>query len=120
MRFLLDHDVWAITAQRLRQSGHDVVTAFQLGLTQAKDEELLSIAKEQQRIFVTRDRDFGSLVFVKALEIGVIYLRILPTTQATTHDELERVLQLYSEAELMKAFVVIEPDGHRFRKLLKD
>ncbi len=33
------------------------------------------------------------------------------------HNELERVLKTYSEEELMKAFVVIEPDGHRFRRL---
>ena len=88
-----------------------------IGLAQADDEELLETAQAQGRIFVTRDRDFGRLVFVKALGAGVLYLRILPSTQNAVHNELERVLKLYPEAELMKVFVVVEPNGHRLRRL---
>ena len=117
MKFLLDQDVYAITARFLSSLGHDVVPVAQIGLFQADDEDLLKTAHEQGRIFVTRDRDFGSLVFVKALGVGVLYLRLLPSTQNSVHAELEKVLKTYSEAELMKAFVVVEPDGHRFRKL---
>jgi predicted nuclease of predicted toxin-antitoxin system len=117
MRLLLDQDVYAITARFLSSLGHDVVRAVQIGLTQASDEELLQVAQRQGRIFVTRDRDFGGLVFVKALGAGVLYLRILPATQSAVHSELERVLQVYGEAELSRAFVVIEPNGHRIRRL---
>ena len=117
MRFLLDQDVYAPTAQFLRELGHDVVPVAQIGLSRAEDEELLVIAQEQGRIFVTRDRDFGSLVFVKRLGAGVLYLRVLPSTQKSVHREIERVLAMYTEEELRNAFVVIEPDGHRFRKL---
>jgi predicted nuclease of predicted toxin-antitoxin system len=117
MRFLLDQDVYAVTAQFLIDLRHDVVLAAQLGLSQAKDEVLLRTAQEQDRIFVTRDRDFGSLVFIKAMGSGVLYLRILPSTQKAVHSEIKRVLSIYREDELMKAFVVIEPDGHRFRRL---
>lgn len=88
-----------------------------MGYAQADDSDLLRLAKEQSRIFVTRDRDFGGLVFVKGLEVGVIYLRILPSTQNSVHKELKRVLGKYSESELMKAFVVVEPGRHRFRKV---
>ena len=117
MKFLLDQDVYAITARFLSGLGHDVVPVAQVGLSQADDEELLKIAQEQSRIFVTRDRDFGNLVFVKALGAGIVYLRILPSTQNAVHSELERVLKTYPEEELAKAFVVIEPDGHRIRRL---
>jgi predicted nuclease of predicted toxin-antitoxin system len=75
------------------------------------------VAHEQGRIFVTRDRDLGALVFVQGSGPGVIYLRILPSTQNTVHVELERVLTLYSEQELRASFVVIEPGRHRIRKL---
>ena len=117
MKFLLDQDVYASTARFLSDLGHDVVPVAQIGLSQADDEDLLKTAREQGRIFVTRDRDYGGLVFVKALGAGVLYLRMLPSTQNLVHDELERVLKTYSEEELVKAFVVIEPDGHRFRRL---
>ncbi len=47
MRFLLDQDVYAATARFLRESGHDVVSAAEIGCSQAADSELLSIAQEQ-------------------------------------------------------------------------
>jgi predicted nuclease of predicted toxin-antitoxin system len=97
--------------------GHDVVTAAQLGLAQAADVTLLLAARAQGRIFVTRDRDFGGLVFVQGGGAGVLYLRMVPSTQNAVHAELERVLTLYSEQELQASFVVIEPGRHRIRKL---
>lgn len=117
MKFLADQDVYATTIGFLSDLGHEVVPVAQLGLAQAADAELLRIAHEHGRIFVTRDRDFGGLVFVQGRGPGAIYLRILPSTQNVVHTELERVLTLYTEQELQKSFVVIEPGRHRIRKL---
>ena len=116
MRLLLDQDVYATTARFLTGLGHDVVRVGQMRLAQADDSDLLATAQQEGRIFVTRDRDFGGLVFVRALGMGVIYLRILPSTQNSVHQEIERVLSTYTESDLMNAFVVIEPGRHRFRK----
>jgi predicted nuclease of predicted toxin-antitoxin system len=117
MKFLLDQDVYAITARFIRNLGHDVVSVAEIGCSQASDAELISIAQEQGRIFVTRDRDFSGLVFVRNLGAGVIYLRILPSILNAGHKELKNVLMSYSEEELKKAFVVVEPGRHRFRRL---
>jgi predicted nuclease of predicted toxin-antitoxin system len=117
MRFLADQDVYALTINFLRGLGNDVVTAAQLGMAQAEDAGLLRLAQQQARTFVTRDRDFGALVFVQGSGPGVIYLRILPSTQDAVHAELARVLALYSEQELQASFVVIEPGRHRIRKV---
>jgi predicted nuclease of predicted toxin-antitoxin system len=117
MRFLTDQDVYATTIRFLSGLGHDLVTAAQLDLAQAEDAELLRVAQEQGRVFVTRDRDFGRLVLVEAAGTGVIYLRMLPSTQVAVHAEFERVLALYSEQELQSWFVVIEPARHRIRRL---
>jgi len=117
MRFLADQDVYAATVRFLNTSGHDVVRVGELGLAQATDLELLRLAEKENRIFVTRDRDFGGLVFVGGLGKGVIYLRVSPSTQGGVHTELERVLATYSEGQLCDAFVVVEPGRHRFRTL---
>lgn len=114
---MLDQDVYAITARFLRALDYDIVTAADIGGSRAADEDLLRIAQEQERIFVTRDRDFGGPVFVKDLGAGVIYLRSEPSIVHAVHEELERVLQSYTEADLQKAFVVVEPGRHRFRQL---
>jgi len=118
VKFLLDQDVYSVTARLLSNLGHDVVRVAELGLAQADDEDLLRTAQEQGRLFITRDRDFGSLVFVKELGAGVLYLRTFAFAQNAVHNELERVLNTYSQEELMNAFVVVEADGHRFRRLL--
>jgi predicted nuclease of predicted toxin-antitoxin system len=116
MKFLSDQDVYAATVRFLSGLGHDVVSAAQLNLAQADDAELLRVAHEQSRLFITRDRDFGGLVFVQGGGAGVIYLRMLPSTQNAVHAELERTLTLYSEQELQGSFVVIEPGRHRIRR----
>jgi predicted nuclease of predicted toxin-antitoxin system len=72
MKFLLDQDVYALTERFLREQGYDVVTASQLGLSRASDSGLLKTASEQGRIFITRDRDYGNLVFVHSAGSGVI------------------------------------------------
>ena len=116
MRFLLDQDVYAATTRFLLDLNHDVVTAASIDLAEAPDSALLNIAKELTRILVTRDRDFGNLVFVGRVQVGVVYLRVLPTTLSSCHQELHRVLQSYSEDELNRAFVVVEPGRHRLRR----
>ena len=117
MKFLADQDVYALSTRFLRGLGHDVITAAEIGMSRAADTALLGRAGQEGRIFVTRDKDFGGLVFLGHLGKGVILLRISPSTLHGTHEELRKVLVTYSEAELASAFVVIEPGQHRFRKL---
>jgi len=64
VKLLLDQDVYETTARFLIALGHDVVRVAELGMAQAADEENLHKAQELKRIFVTRDRDYGNLVFV--------------------------------------------------------
>ncbi|MCH8063257.1 MAG: DUF5615 family PIN-like protein [Chloroflexi bacterium] len=116
MRFLLDQDVYLATSRYLRELSHDVTSASELGLSRASDRELLLLAREENRIFITRDRDFGNLVFVEGIDSGVSYLRVSPTNLAAGHAELRWVLNSYTEEELMRAFVVVEPGRHRFRR----
>lgn len=117
MKFLLDQDVYAFTERFLRELGYDVATASELGLSRAQDSDLLKTAGEQRRIFVTRDRDYGNLVFVLGLGSGVIFLRILPSDMDKVHAELKKVLETYSEGELAKSFIVVERGRHRIRKV---
>ena len=119
MRLLADQDVYAATVRFLRELGHDVETAAERGMARSADTELLQAAHTDGRVFVTRDRDYGGLVFMNAQGAGVLYLRVLPTTLQAVHIELERVLGLYEETELRGLFVVIEPGRHRVRKAIQ-
>jgi len=117
MKLLLDQDVYEITARFLISLGIDVVKVSELGMAAATDEANLRKAIELGRIFVTRDRDYGNLVFIKEIKSGVLYLRVLPSTSIKVHAELERILKHYNEEQLRSAFVVVEAGKHRFRKI---
>lgn len=117
MKLLLDQDVYSITERFLRKQGHDVFTAGELGLARATDTDLLKMAGNDGRIFITRDKDFGNLVFVHGVGSGVIYLRILPSTIKDVHAELKKVLETFDEVELSKSFIVVEQFRHRIRKV---
>jgi predicted nuclease of predicted toxin-antitoxin system len=116
MRLLADQDIYAGTVTFLRESGHDVVTAAERGMSRAADADLLAAAGADGRILVTRDRDYGGLVFAEAAGAGVIYLRLLPSTVQAVHAELARVLSIYPSSELLEAFVIVEPGRHRLRR----
>jgi predicted nuclease of predicted toxin-antitoxin system len=118
MRFLADHDVYAVTVEWLRQQSHDVVTAKDLGMQRAADEDLLAKAKELDRLFLSRDKDFGALVFLHAAgSSGVIFLRVTPITVEEVHNELHRLLNERTEEELKTLYCVVEPHRHRIRHL---
>jgi predicted nuclease of predicted toxin-antitoxin system len=86
-------------------------------MARAEDEENLQKAGELGRIFITRDKDYGNLVFVRMLRVGVLYLRMLPSNRDAVHLELKRILEDYTEEELRTAFVVVEAGRLRFRRI---
>lgn len=118
MRFLADHDVYFSTVQELRHSGHDVITAKELQMQAADDSDLLAKAKTLNRIFISRDKDFGTLVFLHALRApGVIFLRISPTEIEAVHRVLHRLLREQSEELLHRSYCVVASSRYRMRQL---
>lgn len=63
MKFLMDQDAYGVTTAFLRGLGHDVQTAEDRAMATAPDGDLLRVAQAEGRVFVTRDRDLGELVF---------------------------------------------------------
>src|SRR3989304_4951223 len=110
MSFLVDQDIYKITIDHLREWGHDLLTAKEIGLQQASDEDLLKRAQAENRLLLTRDKGFGGLVFLnEALATGVILLRMTPVSAEEVHHELHRLLDEHDEDELKKIFCVVEP-----------
>jgi predicted nuclease of predicted toxin-antitoxin system len=118
MRFIADQDIYKITIDRLREWGHDLITAKDLELQQVLDEDLLKRARGEKRLLLTRDKGFGGLVFLnKEISTGVILLRMTPVSAEEVHHELHRLLEEHGEDELKKVFCVVEPHRHRIRRL---
>ena len=76
MKFVADEDVDRPIVERLRQVGHEVwyMAEMEPG---TPDEVVLSLAKGEDALLVTADKDFGELVFrLRRLTSGVVLLRL--------------------------------------------
>lgn len=92
MRFLLDVCVSSRSLSTfLSTNGHDVLSALAID-PRASDEVLLNAALPDDRILVTADRDFGELIFVRALPHGPV-IRLV---------ELDLPEQVIGMAELLE------------------
>ena len=118
MRFIADQDVYNLTIEELRKWGHEVITARDLGMQQASDEDLLDKARALSFIFLTRDKDFGTLTFLREqVSTGIIFMRCSPTNLEKVHRELKRLLSEHKEEELKGCFSVVEHNRYRLRRL---
>ena len=116
MRFLIDQDVYRLTIELIKDLGHEVIPVKEVGLSTATDETILTYALNHKLILVTRDNDYGALVFLMHKKHhGVIFLKIEPLFVDIVHDELKRVLGKYSKERFTNSFVAVEPGRHRVR-----
>lgn len=67
MRFLVDANLSPVVAARLSDDGHDAVHVADVGLLTASDEEILARAGADERVVVSADSDFGTLLAVGRL-----------------------------------------------------
>ena len=119
MRWLADECVDAALVTRLRSAGHDVSYIAEIAASGVTDTEALRRAQEEERLFLTEDKDFGELVFRFKLAVpGVVLLRIDPEKSQLKWTRLESAIAKFGEG-LFGRYVVIEEARFRSRPLLK-
>ena len=114
VRFLADESCDGLVIRELRGAGHDVLRAVD-HLRGASDAVVIRAARDDGRVLITEDRDFGHLVFAGAsprpawstsrwpIEARAELARRVVATVAILGDRLTR------------SFVTIRPQGVRIR-----
>lgn len=117
MRFLANENIPAESVRRLREAGHDVFSISE-ALPGAKDPDVLARAREEGRILLTFDRDYGELVYRRGLPVplGIIHLRFVPQAPGEVAAVIEQ-LETSFDSILEGRYTVIDSDRIRQRPL---
>jgi len=116
VNLLADEGVDAPIVARLRGDGHDVVYVAELA-PGIGDEAVLELAREEGRVLVTTDKDFGELVFrQRRVPGGVVLLRLAELPPARRAEVVSAALAEH-EAEMGEAFSVVSPGQIRIRTM---
>ena len=62
MRFLVDENLSPKLAGLLQSDGHDVVHVRDIGLASSTDQTVIDTARARDRVLVSADSDFGTLL----------------------------------------------------------
>lgn len=62
MRYLIDQNLSRAVVVRLADAGHDAVHLRDYGMQQADDETILARARDEERVLISADTDFGELL----------------------------------------------------------
>ena len=119
MRFLFDNALSPRLAAGLREAGHDAVHVRDLGLAGATDDELFERSANENRVLLSEDTDFGTILALRAeRRPSVTPFRRMPDRSAQALLALLLAnLDAVSPALDAGAVVVIEPERVRVRRL---
>lgn len=113
-KLLLDENIGVLTAAFLRLHHFDVLSIIE-EKPGASDEIVLQLASKANRILITLDKDFGSLVYQHSQKhVGVIFLRLKDESADKLNNVLLNILETYSD-QISQTFITVTDDSVRIR-----
>ena len=116
LRFLVDESSGGKLAEALKEKGYDTIYCGDYS-PGSPDEGILKKARNEDRVIITNDKDFGEMVFrQRKLSCGVIFLRLKADKPS---NRIKFSLAIIKEfgTKLNKKFIVVSEGRIRIRKI---
>jgi predicted nuclease of predicted toxin-antitoxin system len=118
LRFLADMNISPLTVQALAAEGVDIVRVSSLLPTNASDEKILALARQQGRVVITHDTDFSALLALGGYDQpSLVTLRLLNTDPPVVTERLRAILPQIEAALRRGCAVTVEDHTVRMRQL---
>ena len=119
MKFLVDNALSPALAVLLNDAGHDALHVRDVGLAKAEDKAIFDLAAADERVVVSADTDFGTLLAARTVSTpSVIQFRGPGSRRpdALAHTILTNLAQVRDSLEA-GSIVTFEPTRVRIRSL---
>jgi predicted nuclease of predicted toxin-antitoxin system len=118
MKVLADMGISLSTVQTLRETGHDAAHLREQGLQRLSDVLILDKARQEGRVVLTCDLDFGDLLAAGLYHSpSVILFRLRDQAPSSVTPKLLAVLSERCQELQAGAIVVVEDARYRLRRL---
>ncbi len=119
MRFLLDENMPLSTLEILKEKGYSAEHVRQTSLVGSPDIIIAEYAKRQNLILITKDLEFGSMLFYPAgTHYGLIVLRLPSYFKARQiNNVLKDFIDKIDISELANSCTILQVGRYRKRKI---
>lgn len=118
MKFLADMGVSLKTVEALRNASHDIVHLRDIGWQKKPDKEIIERARIEERVLLTFDLDFGTLLASsKDQWPSTVIFRLSDQTPDSVTKKLLTIMESQSEFLNEGCIIIVEDNKFRVRKL---